>query len=130
LVGTIRGLGLVGHCVIVGRGASFILPPESTLRVRLVADLADRVKLIGRLRRISDREAARWLEQVEATRIQFVKNYFHKDGTDPPHHDLVLNMSILSVPEAVEIILTALHLREHPVPAEEEDVSRLTGTAS
>jgi cytidylate kinase len=130
LVGTIRGLGLVGHCIIVGRGGSFILPPESTLRVRLVADLADRVRNIGRLRRTSDREAVRWVEQTEASRAQFVKDHFGKDVADPHHYDLVLNLSILSVPAAAEIILAALRAREQPAPAEAEDVSRLTGAAS
>src|SRR5262249_39142735 len=53
LIGTVRGLGALGNCVIVGRGANFILPPATTLRVRLVSDLEDRVKAIMQLRHLT-----------------------------------------------------------------------------
>src|SRR5579883_2573897 len=59
LVGVVRGLGLIGRCVIVGRGATCILPPETTLRVRLAAELPDRVKVIARLHNLLPAEAAR-----------------------------------------------------------------------
>ena len=37
LVQTLSALSARGHCVVVGRGASVILPESTTLRVRLVA---------------------------------------------------------------------------------------------
>ncbi|HWB01236.1 MAG TPA: cytidylate kinase-like family protein, partial [Pirellulales bacterium] len=36
-----------GECVIVGRGASLLLPRATTLRVRVIASLADRVQRIA-----------------------------------------------------------------------------------
>ena len=47
LVGAVRGLGEIGRCVIVGRGANFILPAATTLRVRLVASAEDRARVIA-----------------------------------------------------------------------------------
>src|SRR5262249_32463135 len=46
LVETVLALGAHGACVIVGRGAPFILSPDTTLRVRLTAPRADRVAAI------------------------------------------------------------------------------------
>jgi len=51
----------------------------------------------------SDRDAARWVEKKRKwTRTLFVKKHFSKDVSDPHNYDLILNMSRLSVEEAVE----------------------------
>jgi cytidylate kinase len=110
LVGTVRGLGAKGRCVIVGRGAGFILPPETTLRVRLIGEFEDRVRFIGRSAGISDREAARRVEQTDAERARFVRGNFGKDPADPRHYDLVLNTSRLSVEECADTVVHTLRL--------------------
>jgi cytidylate kinase len=129
LIGTIRGLGARGQCVIVGRGANFILPPETTLRVRLVADLKDRINVIGRLRGISDRDARRWIEEVEKERTRFVQSNFGKDVADPCHYDLVLNTSRLSAEECADTIIHTLQgMLRRPLPAKEETVAVAGGS--
>lgn len=111
LIGTVRALGVKGKCVIVGRGANFILPPETTLRVRLIADLKDRISVIGRLRGISDKEAARWITATEAERVRFVRCNFGMDPAAPLHYDLVLNTSRVTPAECAETIVHLLPLR-------------------
>jgi cytidylate kinase len=129
LIGTVRGLGARGRCVIVGRGANFILPPETTLRVRLVADLKDRINVIGRLRGISDRDARRWIEEVEKERTRFVQSNFGKDVADPRHYDLVLNTSRLSPEECAETIIHTLQGKLHrPQAAKEKAVAVASAT--
>src|SRR5262249_51404687 len=108
LVGVVRGLGVMGKCVLVGRGSNFILPHESTLRVRLVANMPDRVTVIGRLKGVSDKEATRFIERTEQDRVQFVKKHFSIDVTDPHHYDLVLNTSFMGVEDAADIIIHTL----------------------
>jgi hypothetical protein len=121
LVGTVRGLGAVGRCVIVGRGANYILPAATTLRVRLVASPEDRVRVIARRRKLSQREATTWVETTERQRAAFVKRYFGQDSTDPHHYDLVLNMSRLSVEEAAEVIIQMLRrFQERALPTERD----------
>jgi cytidylate kinase len=104
LIATIRALGVVGHCVIVGRGSFCILPPTSTLRVRLVGDRADRVRTIARQRGLTEREAVAWVDATENERILFVKRYFKTDPADPHLYDLVLNVSRLSLDECADTI--------------------------
>ncbi len=58
LVETLRALGAHGECVIVGCGAAFILPAKTTLRVRLVSPLPQRIQVVSRQYGISEQEAA------------------------------------------------------------------------
>ena len=108
LVGAVRGLGQIGRCVIVGRGANFILPAETTLRVRLVASAEDRARVIAQRFNLGPREAATWAERTERQRGEFVRRAFRQDVADPHHYDLVLNMSRLSVEEAADVIIRVL----------------------
>src|SRR5262249_15644401 len=81
LGGTVLSLGAHGRCVIVGRGAGHLLPPEATLRVRLVGDLKDRIQALGRRLGLSHEEAARRVEETDRERVRFVKDHFQKDPT-------------------------------------------------
>jgi cytidylate kinase len=118
LIAAVRGLGLVGRCVIVGRGANFILPAETTLRVRLLAAAEDREKAVAARLGLPPREARAWVERSERERAAFVKQHFRVDPTDPHHYDLVLNMSRLSVPEAADLIVRRLRQCEEGSPGE------------
>ena len=48
LVRMLQVLGARGECLVVGRGSTFILPLETTLRVRIVATRDDRIAFIRR----------------------------------------------------------------------------------
>lgn len=108
LVETMLSLALHGDCVIVGRGATVVLPPASTLRVRLVAPLEDRCAVVRTRRGLSQEEAARWVEKTDAERVRFVRDHFRKDPTESRHYDLMLNTSRFSESDCVDLIIEAL----------------------
>lgn len=110
LVGVVQGLGKSGNCVIVGRGASFILPAATTIRVRLVAKLPDRIARIADIKALSEADAARHIETTDRSRGQFVKNTFGKDASDAHEYDLVINTSCVGTEEAAELIIDTLRL--------------------
>lgn len=112
LIGVVRGLGTIGKCVIVGRGANFILPRATTLRVRLVANLADRIPRIADIMAMSEADAAHHIERTDKGRGLFVKNNFGKDSGDPHEYDLVINTSYVGIEEAAEIIVDTLRVFE------------------
>jgi len=99
-----------GECIVVGRGAAALLPPESTLRVRVVAAMKDRV---ARLEAADPQQKVKSseIEKVDRQRNQFVKEFFHADATDPRGYDLVVNTSRFSDQQATELILLALKHR-------------------
>jgi len=116
LVETMVTLAARGECVIVGRGAPHVLPPATTLRVRLVGNLPDRVDVIQARRNLSPDDAARWVDKVDRERAGFVRDHFQADPADPKNYDLVLNTSRFSVAECAELVIAALQrLRERKV---------------
>jgi cytidylate kinase len=117
LVAIVRSLAAEGNCVIVGRGANFMLPHETTLNVRLVADRKDRVANLQRLHNLSEKEAGRLEEKLNRERHDFVKRHFGKEVSDPHFYDLVLNTSRLSAEEGAEVLIAALHQLQARKPA-------------
>jgi cytidylate kinase len=109
LIETILSLGAHGECVILGRGAALILPPETTLRVRLVAPLEERITVISRRLGISRKDAAGHVEVTDRERMRFIRDHFLQDATNPHRYDLVLNTWRWSVEEAAQLIIDALH---------------------
>jgi cytidylate kinase len=109
LVKTVLALGFHGDCVIVGRGAAFILPQATTLRVRLVAPLRERVAVVSRKLGISEREAAKRVRILDRERNSFIQGHFLKTIGDPRNNDLVLNTSRLSIRHTAELVVEALH---------------------
>jgi cytidylate kinase len=108
LLETLLSLGAQGECIIVGRGAAQVLPAGLTLRVRLVAPVDDRVKVVCQRFGIPVEEAKRWVERTDGERLRFVRDHFRKDAMDPREYDLILNTSRFSVAECADLIIEAL----------------------
>jgi cytidylate kinase len=116
LIETVLALGAHGECVIVGRGSPFILPAETTLRVRLVAPVEDRIVVLSRKLGISEQDAARQVRTTDRERNDFVQEHFLKDPTTPRNYDLVVNASRLSVGQCAELIVETLRYLQAPGP--------------
>ncbi len=112
LTETLAGLGAHGDCVIVGRGATAMLPPETTIAIRIVASQADRMATHCERQGISQREAKSQLKRIDRERADFVKQYFHQHIDDPHIHDLVINTSRLADEECVQLILSVIRQRQ------------------
>jgi cytidylate kinase len=108
LVKTLLALGTEGECVIVGRGAVFVLPLDRTLRVRLMAPVQERITALSRKLGITDSEAAQRVQTLDRARTDFVQDHFRKDPRDPHNYDLVLNTLRLSVAQNAELVVEAL----------------------
>ncbi len=116
LVRTLLSLAAHGQCVIVGRGATKVLPAATTLRVRIVAPLDHRVEAVKCEHGSSHEEAARLVEATDRERDEFVWNHFQMNASDPANYDLVLNAARFSVEQCVDLILAALdRLRTAPM---------------
>ena len=104
VIGTI---GKHGNAIIVGRGAGYILPPETTFRVKIVAPLEYRIQSMMRIRNLSRPDAEKYIEKRDGDRIAFVKKYFQADAMDPLNYDLVINTEKVGIEGAVDTILIA-----------------------
>jgi cytidylate kinase len=109
---TMFSLAALGDCIIVGRGAAQVLPPDSTLRVRLIAPEKERITFISKRFALSEKDATQWVRQTDHDRNRFVKDYFHVDAGDLTNYDLVINVSRFSPEGAAHVIVQALAMRQ------------------
>ncbi len=113
LVEAMLSLSVGGRCVIVGRGSPFVLPPATTLRVRLSAPVADRLAVVCHERALSRSDAARYIERTDRDRAQFVKLHFLRDSRDVRQYDLFVNTSQFSIEECANLIVDGLLQKSH-----------------
>ncbi|HOO00563.1 MAG TPA: cytidylate kinase-like family protein [Syntrophales bacterium] len=111
LTHVVFAIGTHGHALIMGRGASFILPEEVCLRVLVVAPLQTRVDNVIKAYNVPEEEAKKRVLMTEANRIAFIRKYFNKDMLDPLNYDLVLNTKNLNIDAAVNIVKDAFNTR-------------------
>ena len=104
----ILALGHQGDVVIVGRGAQFFLPPQSAVRIRMIAPLEFRAKRLAERAGLSFEQARAKVSRTDQERESFNRKVFGKRIGDPVHHDLIINTSEISSNGAVELALTAL----------------------
>ena len=104
LTNVVGAIGAHGHAIIVGRGASFILPKEVCLRVFVVAPLPVRIKNVMRKFNVSEKEASRQVMKLEAAAKAFIQKYFQVDLMDPTNFDLVINTHSIDIDLAARII--------------------------
>jgi cytidylate kinase len=95
-----------GNCIIIGRGANYLLPHRGVLKVRIIAPIKMRVRIIMK-KENSEEDAKRKLIMVDSERKAFTRQYFNTDIDDPIDYDLVINTGYLSIEKAAKIIKDA-----------------------
>jgi cytidylate kinase len=114
-------LGAQGEVVLVGRGAGYLLPPETTLHVRVVAPHADRVAYMSQWLRLTVEEAAEQVRLRDSRRAEFLQTHFRRQPGDPCDYDLLLNSSLLGEELCAELIAQAARAkREHGLGVRDE----------
>jgi cytidylate kinase len=104
----VEAIARFGDAVIVGRGAGFMLPRESTLRVRIVAPLKARAERLAERMGVTVRTARRAARDLDRRRYQFERTMYRVDATDPHNYDLVLDSDSLGLTIAAEVIIRAV----------------------
>ncbi|TWT94481.1 cytidylate kinase-like family protein [Stieleria varia] len=97
-----------GDVVIVGRGATFILPRHRGLSVRIVAALDHRIERVMKRRGISEKEAHRYVLETDHARSMYIKSHFGQNAADPHVYDLVLNAGKDSLDDVVDTIVDSM----------------------
>jgi cytidylate kinase len=101
VVGTI---GKHGRAVIVGRGASFVLPTEKRFRVRIFASEQFRVNMVAKEFNLSKEEARRRVIRTDSDRKAFIRKYFNTDIAEAGNYDMLLNTETLSIEACVKAV--------------------------
>jgi cytidylate kinase len=111
LARTILTLAAIGEVVMVGRGAGHLLPPASTLHVRIVAPRAERIAYFGQWQRLTPQDAEREVDLRDARRSQYMLDHFSVDASDPVNYDLILNSGTMGEEMCAQMIVDAAKSR-------------------
>ena len=116
--------GLAGHF--------FLKNISHVLKVRIIADLEDRIaykmKLEGNLSR---EETQRLIKKIDEERIKWSQHLYGIDSRDPSLYDLVIHIKTLTVEDAVDIICdTARREGNQTTPESQQAMNDLVTAAS
>jgi cytidylate kinase len=114
LLKVIGTIGRHGNAVLVGRGANFVLAPESTFRLRIIASKAFRAQKVAETFDIPVKEAERRILKTESDRRAFVQKYYHKNIEDPTYYDMVINTDHIPLEEAIECVCHVIKRTQGP----------------
>jgi len=105
-----------GEVVIVGRGAGYLLPSESTLHVRIVSPLPERIAYMGQWLRLTREQAAEEVRKRDQRRAEYLASSFRRPPAEPHAFDLVLNSSRLGEEVCADLIIQAMKSKEAARP--------------
>lgn len=108
----VLSLGTQGEVILLGRGAGCILPARSTLHVRFVAPLEDRIAYMAQWLRLTDEEAAEQVRKRDMRRADFINTHFHRKPSEVHQYDLVLNSSSLGEEACADLIVQAAKAKQ------------------
>lgn len=92
--------GLAGH---------FFVPEiPHVLKVRIIADMSERAKLVMERDGLSRKEALQYLKKIDAQRRKWSQHLYGIDTSDPSLYDLVIHIREITVDEAVDLIARAI----------------------
>ena len=106
--------GLAGHFFLKG--------VQHVLKVRILADLEDRIQLEMQREKISRDEALYVLKKDDHERRQWSLRLFGVDTWDPSLYDLVIHIHKIRVGDAVDIICNAVSLEHFRTTPESQEV--------
>jgi cytidylate kinase len=112
LVKVIGAIGKHGNAVIVGRGANFMLPQDTIVRIRIVAPLEMRTKNVIKELDMAYDDAKQLIVKKDSEKKAFIKKHFNADIDDLQNYDLIINRRTISADAAVKAIKAILPLSQ------------------
>lgn len=102
---TIRELAAKGNCIIIGRMANWILRKrKNCVKVFITSSHETAIERIVAREHISSNEASRKIDRINKGRSNHYMQYSGQHWTDARSYDLVINISVTGINQAVSII--------------------------
>ena len=91
--------GMAGHLFLSGI--------SHVIKIRVLAEMEDRIALVGKMRGIPRKEAIAVIEAEDRQREEWYHAVYKKDMSDPSLYDMVLHIGRLTIDDACALILAA-----------------------
>ncbi len=101
-------------------GHFFVKEIPHVLKVRIIADLEDRVKLVMERDGISKNEALRFIRKLDEERTKWSQHLYGINTWDPALYDLVIHIKRITIDNAVEIICNNVGLKQFQTTPESQ----------
>ncbi len=85
-------------------GHFFVKDIPHVLKVRIVADMDERIRIMRERNRVSEHEAKQFILKLDRQRNRWSQNLYGIDTSDPSLYDLVIHIHTITVDAAVDII--------------------------
>lgn len=98
-------LALKSDIVIVGAGSHLVFANyPSLLSLQVVRKLSERVKAVAHDRKLKMDDALELVENKDKEKSKFTRNYFDKELFDPLMFHMVINLSLVLMEQAVQVV--------------------------
>jgi cytidylate kinase len=101
-------------------GHYFVKKVSHVLKVRVLAEQEDRVKVVMEREGISKEEAVRVLKSIDEARRKWGLHLYGIDTNDPSLYDLVIHIKKLTTDDAADMICSAIKLKRFQTTAESQ----------
>jgi len=95
---------VVYHC---NAGHLMLQGVSPLLKARVIAPLEKRVAMVQERLQVSPSEAEAYIRKVDVDRKNWTRFLYGVNWEDPAHYDVVVNLGLMSVAEACEIVAAA-----------------------
>jgi cytidylate kinase len=104
----------IKDCIIYHGNAGHLLLQgiSHVLCVRLIAPISFRVGMVMKRQSVASEEAIRYVEKLDRQRKDWTSFLYGVDWLDPSLYDLTINLKVLDVEGAVDVVATAVHREE------------------
>jgi cytidylate kinase len=121
----VEAIGRAGESILVGRGAGFLLPRETTLSVRIVAPMRVRALRLSERMGVSVRTARRAARDLDRRRNHFERTMYRVNSLDPHNYDLLMDSESVGLEIAAELIAHAVRVGRMGVLSPTASAARL-----
>jgi cytidylate kinase len=108
-------------------GHFFVKDIAHVLRLRIIADMEERVKFVLRRKMFSCiEEAVKYIDKIDEKRNKWSQQLYGIDTTDPRLYDMVINIGRLTIEDAVDVICDkAKHKKFQKTPESQQKLEDL-----
>ncbi|MEO8226857.1 MAG: cytidylate kinase-like family protein [Gemmatimonadota bacterium] len=104
--GVVAEMAARGRVVLVGLAAPAVLGQQGdALHVKLVAERGLRVHAAAERLGMDAAEAGRIVDDTDAMRARYHREYYGRDWADPAHYHMVLNTGLLGMAGTAEVMV-------------------------
>ena len=112
-------------------GHFFVQDVAHVLKIRIIASLAERVKVVMQRNQLSREKAVKYIHKVDEQRRKWSQQLYGIETADPGLYDMVINIGQLTLEDAVDIICHKVSLKRfRTTPQSQQKIEDLSLAAS